>query len=125
VIGLFLTICLLTSYRPWGVGARFLNLAVLLGPILLAAGAASLASRRKVIRSKVVAVVGLLLLLIGGCPWVYTPLFYGGENSSSGMMGTMIFLLVGLPGLTVAIIGLVNWLRLRRSEAKSEIGVRA
>jgi hypothetical protein len=150
-LGLLLTIGLLSPIRPWGVGPNPLNSALLLGPILLAAGAASLASRPKEFGSAAAqpghkelwsaagAVgVGLVLLLIGGCPWVYTPLFFGGElggevNTSSGMFGTLIFLRIGLPGplitavglIKITAVGLINVLKHRRSlvEPKSDPGV--
>lgn len=58
-----------------------------------------------------VLVLGVLMLAVGGCPWIYTPYLMddrpGGEGA--GMMGTAIFIVVGLPGLVVALIGLVGY----------------
>jgi hypothetical protein len=51
---------------------------------------------------------GLAMLLGGACPWVYTGLLIGGSpgNEGAGMLGTLIFLFVGVPGLLVTIAGL-------------------
>ncbi len=58
-----------------------------------------------------VLALGVLMLAVGGCPWIYTPYLMddrsGGEGA--GMMGTAIFIVVGLPGLVVALIGLVGY----------------
>jgi hypothetical protein len=114
-LGLLLTIGLCSGYRPWGHGP--VNLVLLLGPILLAAALASYAARSgKVAKpgrgstpAGSVVRVGLLMLLVGGCPWIYTPLLTGGRsNQASGMFGTIIFLSIGLPGLAVTAIGLSN-----------------
>jgi hypothetical protein len=122
VTGLLLTLDLVSGYRPWGYGT--VNVVLLFGPILLAAAAASHAARnreaakpgRESAPAGRVVRMGLLMLLVGGCPWLYTPLFTGGKsNQASGMFGTVIFLLVGLPGLTVTAIGLVNLARQRRA----------
>ena len=46
------------------------------------------------------------MLLIGGFPWAYTPFFFGPDGEEAwGMLGTIIFLLVGLPGVAVTGIG--------------------
>jgi len=56
-----------------------------------------------------VLVVGLIALLIGGCPWVYTSYLVGGTpgNESAGMLGTLLFIFIGLPGLLLTLIGLI------------------
>ena len=58
---------------------------------------------KKELPPKVQLIIGLILLAVGGFPWLYTPLFFGDRppttNEGSGMLGTLIFLFVGLPGL--------------------------
>jgi hypothetical protein len=50
--------------------------------------------------------IGLILLLVGGYPWIYTPFSFGHDNEEAwGMLGTIIFLLVGMPGVAVTAIG--------------------
>jgi hypothetical protein len=120
--GLLLTLVWISGYRPWGHVS--VNAILLLGPILLTAAAASHAARsgEAVNLGRVSAPagravrIGLLMLLAGGCPWLYTPLLTGGKsNQASGMLGTVIFVLVGLPGLAVTAIGLINLTRQRRA----------
>ena len=114
VIGILLTLALLSGYRPFQGDLAALNLAFLSGPILLVALAASRASRPKAQPKKPSAVktvtgVGILLLLIGGCPWTYTPYLVNGKaDSASGMIGTIIFLMIGVPGVIITLVGLVN-----------------
>jgi len=132
-VGLLLTIGL--QYRTGLFGENPLGLALLSGPILLLAMAVSAASRPKRVGTDAaspkirkggsvagaVTGVGLVMLLVGGFPWLYTPLFFGGEsNSSSGMLGTIIWLFIGLPGLIIAAIGLVNMRTHRRARIASE-----
>ena len=129
-LGLVLTGVWLSGVRPWGNDLPLANLALLLGPILLVVVAASRSARgagggggEKAARAGrpagSVVRTGLVMLLIGGCPWVYTPLLTGGEqNQASGMLGTLIFLGIGLPGLGVFLIGLIHWVRQRRSRGK-------
>ena len=124
-IGLVLTVWLFSGYRPWGNSP--VNAVFLLGPVILAAGAASHFARHSSAKTaeespkrgtsaRRVTGLGLVMLLLGGCPWLYTPLFTGGEsNSSSGLLGTVIFLLIGLPGLAVTAIGLINLVAQRKA----------
>ncbi|MEJ7638042.1 MAG: hypothetical protein WKF75_08700, partial [Singulisphaera sp.] len=135
-IGLLLTVAMLTGYRPWKGELAALNLMALMGPILLVTLAASHASRPREIAAtaaqpghkkgrssaRVVSGVGLVLLLVGGCPWIYTPLFYGGEThpQASGMLGFLIFLFIGLPGLIITAVGADNLWRQRRARVASE-----
>jgi uncharacterized protein YqgC (DUF456 family) len=55
-----------------------------------------------------VLILGLLMLVIGGCPWLYTPYLIGGgrDNEGAGMLGMIIFIFVGLPGLVVSLVAL-------------------
>jgi hypothetical protein len=122
VIGLILTVGLFSGYRPWGITP--VNTVFLLGPVVLAAAAAGSVARsgksaesgrERATAGKVVG-IGLLMLLAGGCPWLYTPLFTRGvSNQASGMLGTVIFLLVSLPGLAVTGVGLTNLASQRRA----------
>ena len=52
-------------------------------------------------------IAGILMLVVGAVPWVYTPLIIrDGGMEGSGMLGTLIFIAVGLPGLLVTLLGL-------------------
>lgn len=70
----------------------------------------------KTFSSRSVLITGLIMLAIGVFPWFYTPLLTGDRagGESAGMLGTLICLLVGLPGLILTIIG--GLLRLAGSE---------
>ncbi len=62
----------------------------------------------------ILLVVGLIFLAVGGFPWVYTPtltgdLRPGGEGA--GLMGTIIFLFVGIPGLLLTMAGCRRFLK--------------
>ncbi len=49
---------------------------------------------------------GLLMLVVGGFPWAYTPLIIGdGGMEGSGMLGTLIFIFIGIPGILATTIG--------------------
>ena len=123
-IGLLLTVGLFSGYRPWGDGP--VNFVFLLGPFVFAAAAASHLARsgkaakpgRERTRAGRVVSLGLLMLLAGGCPWLYTPLLTGGpgkpSNQAAGMLDAKIVVLIGLPGLAVTAIGLINLARQRR-----------
>lgn len=52
---------------------------------------------------------GVLLCLVGLFPWAYTPALMGDrpDGEGAGMMGTMIFIYVGLPGLALLAISLL------------------
>ena len=52
---------------------------------------------------------GLIMLLFGAFPWIYTPMIIddnGGEGS--GMLGTFLFIFLGVPGLLMTIIGFLT-----------------
>jgi hypothetical protein len=63
----------------------------------------------KVISGRNILITGLIMLVIGAFPWLYTPWLMGtrGGDEGSGMMGTMIFLFVGIPGLLLTILGFI------------------
>jgi hypothetical protein len=57
-----------------------------------------------------------------GFPWAYTPLLFGSDNKQTwGMLGTMIFLVLGLPGLAVTGIGVSRMRKHRRRQVKEKI----
>ena len=82
------------------------------GPVMIASGLFITIGK---LIPKTVLVLGLIMLAIGGFPWMYTPYLLGlkGGNEGSGMMGTIIFILIGLPGLVTTIMGLF-WVFLYR-----------
>jgi hypothetical protein len=56
-----------------------------------------------------ILITGLIMLVIGAFPWIYTPLLMGARKGSEGpgMLGTLIFLFVGIPGLIFTIFGFI------------------
>lgn len=68
----------------------------------------------------VVLGVGLLMLAVGGFPWIYTSYLIGGRpgNEGAGMAGTLIFIFVGLPGLAITIAGLALKAKRRRKGSR-------
>ena len=59
------------------------------------------------------------MLLVGGFPWAYMPFFFGPDDEEAwGMLGTITFLLVGLPGVAVTGIG-VSRMRAHRRPGSS------
>ncbi len=65
---------------------------------------------------KVLLTIGLVMLAVGGFPWLYTPaLMHDRQNGeAAGMTGTLIFLFVGVPGLLLTSAGIALWSRQRR-----------
>jgi hypothetical protein len=124
-IGLLLTIGLFSGYRPWGESP--VNFAFLLGPFVLAAATASHLARsgeaaktgRERTRAARLVGLGLVMLLAGACPWLYTPLLTRDpitpSNQAAGTLEAKIFALIGLPGLAVTAIGLINLAPQRRA----------
>ena len=56
---------------------------------------------------------GLVMLVVGVFPWVYTEWLTGDRpgGESAGMLGTLLFVLVGVPGLVLTAAGVVlRWL---------------
>ncbi|WP_345989629.1 hypothetical protein WCX18_03535 [Sulfurimonas sp. HSL1-2] len=66
--------------------------------------------------------IGIAMLAVGGFPWVYTDLLVGGRpgNEASGMLGTILFILVGVPGLVVTVTALVLRSRQLKKENRSQ-----
>ena len=76
---------------------------VLLVYLLIATGVGILLSRvsRLAVRN-----IGLVMLVMGIFPWVSTPLLIRDRGmEGSGMMGTLIFIFVGVPGIIWTLIG--------------------
>jgi hypothetical protein len=71
---------------------------------------------------KSLLIVGLPMLVIGATSWFYTPLIIGGNpnNEGAGMLGTLIFIFIGIPGcITLLIsIALCGWIRFRKKSPK-------
>jgi hypothetical protein len=101
LIGIVLTIDLLApgGHRP------FFGLLGILGPFLFTLGGLLILGD---VAPRAVLVIGLVLLAVGGFPWFYTPWLMGtrGGDEGSGMLGTIIFIFVGLPGLIATLVGL-------------------
>ena len=67
---------------------------------------------------KSLLIVGLPMLVIGATSWFYTPLIIGGNpnNEGAGMLGTLIFIFIGIPGCITLLtsIALYGWIRFRK-----------
>jgi hypothetical protein len=93
--------------------ATGLQLMIFFGPALLAAGAAIfllglLWGSSNALPMAVLA-TGCLMLLLGIFPWFYTHYLTGGRpgEESAGMLGILIFMLVGLPGLALVLTAVI------------------
>ena len=64
---------------------------------------------RATCRASLTACCALLLVLVGGFPWAYTPWLLGERPGSegAGMFGTLIFIMVGVPGLALTVIAFI------------------
>ena len=73
----------------------------------------NLRSGAAVVSKRSLLYASLLMLLVGACPWAYTRYLTGGSpgNEGAGMLGTLIFIFVGIPGFILTVIGLVaGWI---------------
>ena len=58
---------------------------------------------------RTVLLAGLIMLAGGAFPWAYTPLLVRDRGmEGSGMLGTLIFLAVGLPGLVLVVVASIR-----------------
>jgi hypothetical protein len=57
--------------------------------------------RGAVFSPRTIFVCGLVLLALGAFPWIYT-----GSDEGGGMLGTLLFLSLGIPGVIVTLVGL-------------------
>jgi hypothetical protein len=102
ILGIILTLDFLNIF-----GQRTLfGILSLMGPVILVTGGVLILGQAL---SRSILIVGIVLLIVGGFPWIYTPYLMGtrGGDEGSGMFGTIIFILVGLPGLLMTIIGFI------------------
>lgn len=101
---MIITIALLCLVIPDSLEACLSQMIVLclFGPLLLAARAI-IVERPS---ASGVRRMGLVMLAVGGYPWAYTPFLVGGRpgNEGAGMLGTSIFVFVGLPGIALIIL---------------------
>jgi len=102
-------LCALPLLRPEGRSGGW---SVLLAPALLILGAVALVrgliGAQSALSGRSILATGVAMLVVGAFPWAYTGLLVGGSpgNEGAGMLGTLIFLLVGIPGLLVMLAGL-------------------
>jgi hypothetical protein len=95
---------------------------IFFGPVMLAVGCIIFMRGFTWGKSKVSRValltIGLVMLVIGACPWLYTSFIVGGRpgNEGAGMLGTIIFILIGLPGFAITLAGLL----LRTTDRKKD-----
>ena len=54
-------------------------------------------------------ILGIVLVVIGAYPWMYTSHIVGGQpgNEAAGMLGTIIFILIGIPGIVLTLIAVI------------------
>ena len=57
--------------------------------------------RAAVFSPRTIFVCGLAMLALGAFPWFYT-----GSGEGGGMMGTLLFLSLGVPGIIATLVGL-------------------
>ena len=93
-----------------------------LGPCLSGLGCIIFLLSFSIPLPKSLLIVGLPMLVIGATSWFYTPLIIGGNpnNEGAGMLGTLIFIFIGIPGcITLLIsIALCGWIRFRKKSPK-------
>jgi len=106
-IGLILTwmfFCPDSDYQP-----SVFNMLILFGPAGLISGCVVsfrgfVWGKRGLSRSTVRS-CGLFLILFGGFPWLYTPMIIQDNGmEGSGMLGTILFIVVGLPGIAALLL---------------------
>jgi hypothetical protein len=66
-----------------------------------------LISNKEIYWPRIILTTGLLMLAVGAYPWIYTDLLIGDRpgNEGAGMLGTLLFISVGVPGLFITILG--------------------
>jgi len=69
------------------------------GAVILARGAIW---GSRVFSPRTVLVCGAVMLALGGYPWIYT-----GAGEGGGMLGTLLFLSLGIPGVVFTLSGLL------------------
>lgn len=51
---------------------------------------------------RTVFICGVVMLALGAFPWIYT-----GSGEGGGMLGTLLFLSLGIPGIVFTLVGLL------------------
>lgn len=76
----------------------FLGIVIAVGGLLVG---------EKIFSPRAILFTGLLMLIVGAFPWVYTPWLTGDRpnGEAAGMLGTILFLIVGVPGLFLTLLG--------------------
>ena len=101
---------------------KSLQMIQFLGPCLSGLGCIIFLLSFSIPLPKSLFIVGLPMLVIGATSWFYTPLIIGGNpnNEGAGMLGTLIFIFIGIPGcITLLIsIALSGWIRFRKNRPK-------
>ena len=117
----------LATYDMWlSSKTRFLppdfQYVMFLGPLIISLGVLTCLcafsfSASSIFRRSILG-LGLLLLLAGGFPWIYSHYLSGGRagNEGAGMLATMIFLFIGLPGLAATLAGWLLHLMNRKKD---------
>jgi hypothetical protein len=107
VLGVLGTACLWAAHGPAGILGDWAFLALLGPPVALVGLATLCAALWHWSLRGVVLVIGLLMLAAGADPWLYTPALMHDRpgGAAAGMIGTLIFLFVGIPGVVITTIG--------------------
>jgi len=85
----------------------------LIGIVLIVGGGVAfvrgLTSGAKVFSSRTALLAGLLMLAVAGLPWLYALVLPGARpgDEATGMLMTLLLILVGLPGLFLTVAGLL------------------
>lgn len=106
-----------TAASPSGKGSRLALVVSAAFPLVTLYGLVAVARGfifdAPLLSKKTLILTAFVMLFLGACPWLYTDYLVGGRpgNEGSGMLGTIIFILVGVPGFILTIVGLVaGWL---------------
>ena len=81
---------------------------MLFGPTIVALGAIVFLCGLSLSFIRATLTVGLLMLVVGGFPGVYTHYLTGGRpgNEGAGLMVSIIYIIIGLPGVLITLVGL-------------------
>lgn len=113
VVGLVGISTLLFQQRGW-TGRGGLALLTLSSPVMIVAGVIvcvrSFFSDARIFSGRTALYTGLVCVVLGGFPWIYTPLLTGRRagSAASTLLGALIFLVMGLPGVVLAVVGLLT-----------------
>jgi hypothetical protein len=118
IAGLGVAAFLLVDTRSGRAPGKLLGPVFLLSPMFALAGAVILL-RGAIWGAKIFSVqtifwVGVVALVIGGCPWPWLSLLAHGRAAAGvNLLGMLVFLVIGLPGLVLTLAGalLQGWRR--------------